>query len=159
MTETTPAVVDETTFAVTRSVLIRAHRSAVWEAITTPELIEEWLGQKASFDSLAVGARGVFGWDGYGDFPVEIVELDEPSVFAFRWGEVGGHTLTDENSTVARYTIEEVPEGTLLTVVETGFDRLAGDAASRRSRADENRKGWNEELDELVAFLEKQDSA
>jgi len=158
MTATTPATIDDGTLTITRRVLVRADRDAVWAALTVPELLTEWFGEKASFEVLSAGGRGILGWTGYGDFPIRIEELQEPGVFAFRWGEVEAVTLTEDNSTVARFTLDEVPEGTQLTVVETGFDRLAGDEASRRARAEGNREGWDDELDELVAFLEKQDS-
>lgn len=153
MTETTPAVVDDRTYDVTRTVLIRAHRSAVWEALTTPELIAEWFGDTATLDRLAVGGKGIFGWVDFGDVPIEIVEVEEPVAFAFRWGNDRG-----DETTLVRFTLDEVPEGTLLTVVETGFDALPGGDERRRTRANENRQGWDSELDELVAFLEKQDS-
>ena len=45
MTEATHAVVDDHTYDVTSSVLIRAHRSAVGKAITAPELFIEWFGK------------------------------------------------------------------------------------------------------------------
>lgn len=157
MTHTSPAIVDDETYTVTRIVLIRAHRQAVWEAITTPELMTEWFGQKAEFEAIAIGAVGTLGWDGYGDSPVEIVELDEPAVFAFRWGQEG-KPMDESTATLVRFTLDDDPDGTRLTLVESGFNRIAGDDEHRRKRADENRQGWDEELDELVAFLEKQDS-
>jgi uncharacterized protein YndB with AHSA1/START domain len=158
MTEQTiPAFVHDDTYAVERTVLIRTDRHKVWAALTTPELITEWFGQQASFDSFAVGSRGTFGFDGYGEAPVEIVAIDEPDVFAFRWsGSVA--ELSEENSTLVRFTLAQVPDGTALTVIETGFNTLAGDDTFQRGRAEENRTGWDSELDELVAFLEKQDS-
>jgi uncharacterized protein YndB with AHSA1/START domain len=148
-----PAFVHDETYAVERTVLIRTDRGKVWAALTTPELITEWFGQRAAFDSFAVGSRGTFGFDGYGEAPVEIVEIDEPDVFAFRWGTADA-PLDEENSTLVRFTLAEVSEGTALTVVETGFNTLAGDDAFCRGRAEDNRGGWDSELDELVAFLE-----
>jgi uncharacterized protein YndB with AHSA1/START domain len=80
--------------------------------------------------------------------------LVEPSVFAFRWA----NHLTDAGETLVRFTLDEVPEGTMLRVVESGFDGLDVSDGRRRELADDNRGGWNSELDELVALLEKQDS-
>jgi hypothetical protein len=51
---------------------------------------------------------------------------------------------------VFRFTLEEIPEGTALTVVETGFDGLTDPAAAMAS----NREGWTSEIDELVAYAE-----
>jgi len=153
MTSTSPARIDADAWSVTRTVRIDADRSRVWASITRPELIAQWFGQSATLDRLAVGGTGTFRWDGYNDdFPVLIVEFDPETVFAYRWGR-RDEPLRDDNSTVARFTLSDDGDATLLTVVETGFDNLAGDAAHRGSRLEENRGGWDSELDELVAFL------
>lgn len=157
MHESTPASIDHELSTVTRTVLIRAHRSAVWEAITTPELISEWFELPTTFERFEEGAVGVFTWEARGDIPLEIAEIDEPTVFAWRWG-TAGLPMDDDHSTLVRFTLEEVREGTLLVVVESGFATLAGDDEYRRTRLDENRGGWDAELDNLVAFLERQDS-
>ncbi|HUG74346.1 MAG TPA: SRPBCC family protein [Acidimicrobiia bacterium] len=145
---TMPARIDAEQYTVTRSVFIAASRERVWEAITVPEEIAKWFGQPARFNSLTVGADGSFGWEGYGEFPVRIEEVDEPAVFAFTWG-TPGEPITPQNSTTARFTLEEVDGGTLLTVVESGFADLADPADSM----EDNRGGWDSELDELVAYL------
>jgi uncharacterized protein YndB with AHSA1/START domain len=146
---TTPARIDAEQYTVTRTVFITAPRERVWEALTVPEQITRWFGQTARFDSLTVGASGSFGWEGYGEFPVRIEEVDEPAAFAFTWG-TPGEPITPQNSTTARFTLEEVDDGTLLTVVESGFADLEDPAASM----EDNRGGWDSELGELVAYLE-----
>jgi uncharacterized protein YndB with AHSA1/START domain len=55
-----------------------------------------------------------------------------------------------------RFTLEETADGTRLTVVETGWTWTDDD--ERRAEAQETVAGWNEELDQLVALLERQDS-
>jgi uncharacterized protein YndB with AHSA1/START domain len=158
MTETTPASVDEETLEVRRVVLIRAPRERVWEALTTPELIAEWFGDTTTLSGSTVGSTGVFGWDNYGDSAVEVVESVENEVFAFRWESEAGRGLSADNSTVARFTLEDDAAGTRLTVVERGFSELRGDRDAQRKLAGGNREGWDSELDELKAFLERQDS-
>jgi hypothetical protein len=49
------------------------------------------------------------------------------------------------------FELEEVPEGTRLTVTETGFDRVP---VSRRSKAyRENDEGWAEQLKAIAQYL------
>lgn len=140
---------------VTRTVHINAHRSAVWAAITEPALISEWFGDTAVFD-LRVGGTGAMGWNEWGEFHIVVEEIDQPSAFAFRWARVKDADPTPSNSTLVRFTLADKDGGTQLTVLETGWEQYDGDVATGMK---ENTEGWVEELDELVAFLEKQDSA
>lgn len=151
MSQQPAAVVDSETFTVTRTVRIKTTPDRVWAAITRPDLITQWLGNKAELPDLRVGGAGTFGFEGYGEFPVRIDEYDEPAVFAFTWGTPGA-PLAADNSTLVRYTL--VPDGddaTILSVVESGFGLLGRDPVEAMNS---NREGWTSELDELVAYLE-----
>jgi uncharacterized protein YndB with AHSA1/START domain len=139
---------------VTRTLHIAAHRSAVWAAITEPELISEWFGDTAELD-LRLGGTGAMGWNEWGTFRLIVEEIDEPNAFAFRWARVKDVDPRKGNSTLVRFTLAEKDGGTQLTVLETGWEDYEGDVAAGMK---ENTAGWLEELDELVAFLEKQDS-
>ena len=155
MTINQPSVVDSGEFTVRRTITIAAPPEKVWAAITDTRHIARWFGQTAELDDLAVGARGVFGFEGYGDFPVRIEELDPPRMIAYRWSTDNAHAHGPDDdvfarSTVFRFTLEPLEGGTQLTVVESGFNTLADPAASMES----NRGGWNSELDELVSYLE-----
>ena len=154
MTVNDPSIVDADAFTVRRTVTIAATPDKVWAAVTRPELISQWFGNVAQLDRLEVGAEGSFGFEGYGVFPVRIEELDEPRAIAYRWGNENATPteLDSAPSTVFRFTLEPLDGGasTRLTVVESGFDALGDPTAAMES----NRGGWNEELDELVAFLE-----
>jgi uncharacterized protein YndB with AHSA1/START domain len=140
--------------SITRTVHIGAHRSAVWAAITEPELISEWFGDATRLD-LRVGGVGVLTWDAHGSVRLVVEEIDEPNSFAFRWARDFDIDPTPGASTLVRFTLADRDGGTELTVVESGWEDVAGDVT--RGMAD-NSAGWIEELDELVAFLEKQDS-
>jgi YVTN family beta-propeller protein len=151
------AVVDTDNYTVSRTVHIQASPARVWAALTRSDLITEWFGNKAYLPDLRVGGEGVFGFEGYGEFPVRIDEYDEPAVFAFTWGtppapaEGEAANLTPENSTQVRFTLVADGEATILSVVESGFGLLGRDPNEAMSS---NRQGWTDELDELVAYLE-----
>ncbi|MFF1635626.1 SRPBCC family protein [Leifsonia sp. NPDC058248] len=152
MTENEPSVVDRDEFTVRRTITIAAPLEKVWAAITEVEHIARWFPQAAVLDGVAVGAGGVFTFEGYGDVPVQIEELDPPRMIAYRWGSDSSRDLRVDldRSTVFRFTLEPVATGTQLTVVESGFDALTDPATSMEN----NRGGWDSELDELVAYLE-----
>jgi len=139
---------------VTRTVHINAHRSAVWDAITVPELITEWFGNTADLE-LTIGAPGRLGWDDFGEFRIVIEEIDEPNVFAFRWAREKDTDPRPGNSTLVRFRLADKDGGTELTVRETGWEEFEGDVEAAMQ---DNTGGWISELDELVAFLDKQDS-
>lgn len=139
---------------VTRSLHIGAHRSAVWEALTVPELLGEWFGDSAELDP-RVGGAGVLTWDDWGSFRLVIETLDAPITFAFRWARERDADPGPDNSTLATFTLSEHDGGTEVTVVETGWDRLAGDVDAAMA---DNATGWERELGHLRDFLERQDS-
>jgi uncharacterized protein YndB with AHSA1/START domain len=154
-----PATIDDSAFAVRRTVTIAAPIDKVWAAITEPAHLVRWFGQRAELPELAVGARGMLGFDGYGDYPLRIEELDPPRAIAYRWSNDDTTSPADPGapeevvfarSTVFRFTLEEIADGTVLTVVETGFDTLSDPVAAMAS----NRRGWTDEIDELVAYVE-----
>jgi uncharacterized protein YndB with AHSA1/START domain len=136
-----------------RSILIDAPRASVWAALTEPEKISEWFGDSTELSPLAVGTVGTFSWDGYGTFPVEITAIEPMDLFAYRWANAPGGTLAADASTLVTFTLSDREGGTELTVVETGFESLAGGTVLRRRRLEENRDGWTSELDELRALF------
>jgi uncharacterized protein YndB with AHSA1/START domain len=154
VTQTTPSIVDEENFSVTRTVVIHASRSAVWAALTQPALIAQWFGQTAELPELVVGGTGEFGWVEYDNFAkVLITAVDEKRTFAYRWATSVDEVRSD-NSTEVRFTLTDADDGTVLTVVETGFELVKPDLAGQRAELEDHRSGWNEELDELVTLLE-----
>jgi hypothetical protein len=54
--------------------------------------------------------------------------------------------------TLVEFRLDEVPDGTRVTVVETGFDSIS---LPRRARAfEENQQGWTEQVANLQRHVE-----
>jgi uncharacterized protein YndB with AHSA1/START domain len=138
---------------VTRTVHIQASRSSVWKALTDPEVMVKWFGDSVGFSALEPGAAGSIDWDGYGSFPIEITEVAPEGSFGFRWSGIPAEKL-DEYSTHVRFTLADAGAGTDVTVIESGFETLPGGTLYRRERLEQNREGWDVELDELAMLLE-----
>lgn len=138
---------------VVRTVHIEAPRASVWEALTVPESMNKWFGDTAEFTALEPGATGSINYEGYGKFPIEITEVVPNEAFGFRWSGIPADQL-DEYSTHVRFEIVDADGGTDVTVVESGFDTIPGGTRYRRDRLEQNREGWDVELDELAMFLE-----
>lgn len=154
MTENEGSVVDEETFSVRRTIRIAAPIGKVWQAITEPEHISRWFG-KTVLEGAGVGATGTMTFPDDGSVPLRVEELDEMRLISYRWGNDDAAaerpgTLDEATSTVFTFSLEEIADGTQLTVVESGFERTSDPAANLES----HRTGWEVELDKLVALLE-----
>ena len=102
--------------AVTREIVLPANADEVWEAITEPDRMGDWFGAEVHLD-LWPGGEAEFVEDD-GVVRRGVVEEVEPGrKLAYRWWPDGEHRDRDES--LVELTIEEVPSGTRLVVVET----------------------------------------
>ena len=138
-----------------KTVILRAPRARVWRALTDPAQFSEWFGVVLK-DPFVPGARvqGPVTHPGYEHLTMDIIiERVEPErLFSWRW-QPGGDPDIDpaEPMTLVVFELEEVSEGTRLTVTETGFDRIP---VARRSRAyRENDEGWTGQMGNLRQYL------
>lgn len=141
------------TFTVRRTINIGAPIARVWSAITEPAHISRWFGQ-AAFIGTGVGATGTLTWPDYGAVPVRVEAIGPPRMISYCWCNDDGAgalpaTVDEQHSTVFTFTLEELPDGNQLTVVETGFETTSAPAANLES----HRTGWDEELDKLTALV------
>ncbi len=144
-----------TTLDITRTIDIHAPAKKVWAAITDPALIAQWFGDTAEFVA-EPGARGEFGWaDHGGAFRILVEHVEEPTTLVYRWAREFDVDPEPGNSTLVRFDLEEIPQGTRLTVFETGFEALPDPQGAH----DGNTTGWRAELGELVAFVEAKEAA
>ncbi|HEV2086152.1 MAG TPA: SRPBCC family protein [Gemmatimonadales bacterium] len=85
-------------------------------------------------------------------FEVTVEQMEPERLFSWRW-QPGGDSDPDpaEPTTLVVFELEEVPEGTRLTVTETGFDRIP---VGRRAKAyRENDQGWTGQLESLRKYV------
>jgi len=149
VTPNPPSFVDPEAFTVSRTISIAAAPEQVWEAITRPEHIAKWSSFTPSMDRIAVGGEGAWVLPNYGSTPITIEEIDPPVSISYRWGPSGADVVDPAASTVFRFTLEAVAGGTMLTVVESGFERFA-DATDQ---LESHRQGWDSQLDALAAYF------
>lgn len=143
-----------------REVFLKAPRARVWRALTDADEFGKWFGAEMK-DSFAPGARarGRVTHPGYEHMTMDItIERMEPErVFSWRWhpgAAEPGQDFAEEPTTLVVFELTEVPGGTLLKVVETGFDRLP---LGRRARAfRENSEGWTEQMENIAKHVAAQ---
>jgi len=114
--------VDEGTPWVERETLVEASPDEVWEALTDEDRLEEWLAPDVELDPVEGGEIAVRDGD---DERQGIVEtMEEGERFAFTWSRPG------EGESFVEFTIEGLPGGSRVTVVETPLHSAATDAAA-----------------------------
>ena len=140
-----------------KTVVLRAPRSRVWQALTDPEAFAQWFGVEFT-GPLAPGGRvtGRITHPGYEHVPFDItIERMEPEqVFTWRWhpnSVDAGIDHSTEPTTLVSFELTDVAEGTLLTVVESGFD---GIPLWRRATAYRgNDEGWTHQMVAIERYL------
>lgn len=137
------------TLDITRSIDIKATPEKVWAALTEADLIAQWFGDTCEFDA-SPGGTGFFGWPHHGRHRVVVEHVDKPKTLVYRWAREADVEPVTGNSTVVRFDLTELADGTRLTLLETGFDELP----EPQSAHDDNTGGWKAELGELVEFVE-----
>jgi uncharacterized protein YndB with AHSA1/START domain len=135
-----------------REISIDAPVDRVWAVLTEPELLSSWfsMGGPASID-LRPGGIMRLDHGQYGVFLTRIVEVDRPRYLAYRWASAyPEQEATDDNSTLVEFTLTPAGDGTLLRLVESGFERLdiPADKAATASHASHS-QGWPEVLQDL----------
>lgn len=127
----------------------------VWRAITSPEELSRWFGDKITLDPV-VGSEINFIWHEHGTSSGVVEEYDPPNRFAYRWRTHGveeSEPLAPGNSTLVTFTLTPTAVGTRLYLLETGFASLP--ESIREKSHLENTSGWKTELGELVEYLEQ----
>lgn len=132
-----------------KRVVLRAPRSRVWRALAEADEFGKWFGVKLE-SPFVEGAtvRGQITYPGYEHLTMEVVvERIEPErYFAYRWHPYAVEPDTDyshEPMTLVEFRLDETGEGTVLTIVESGFDRIP---LARRAEAFRmNEGGWTEQ--------------
>jgi uncharacterized protein YndB with AHSA1/START domain len=136
----------ESTDHIEKTVVLRAPLSRVWRALADSQELGTWF--RAALDGPFVAGettRGHITHPGYEHLKMELeVERIEPErLLSFRWHPNAVDPERDysaEPTTLVEFRLEEVPEGTRLTVIESGFDRIP--AARRGEAFRNNAEGW-----------------
>ena len=134
-----------------RNVMIKAARSRVWRAISNAGEFGDWFGVDFKGKAFVPGkvTLGKITYPGFEHLTMEVlVEQVEPErLLSWRWHPAAIDPKVDysqEPTTLVVFELKEVEGGTLLTVVESGLDKIP---LSRRAEAFRlNSSGWDEQM-------------
>jgi uncharacterized protein YndB with AHSA1/START domain len=134
-----------------KQIVIRAPRSRVWRAIANRTEFGEWFGVRFPAGTFSAGehVQGNITHPGYEHLTMDldVVEVSPETRLSFRWHPYAIDPSVDyssEEQTLVTFTLEDAPEGTLLTVVESGFDRVPLHRRAEAFRMNEN--GWSQQM-------------
>jgi uncharacterized protein YndB with AHSA1/START domain len=149
-----------------KQIVLRAPRSRVWRALSTAEEFGHWFGMR--FDApfqpgakltgvmvpTAVDPEVAKAQQPHAGKPFELVmeKIEPERLVSFRWHPFAiepGVDYSAEPTTLIEFILEDAPGGVLLTVRETGFDRIP---LARRAKAFKaNEGGWAK----VITLIEK----
>lgn len=143
-----------------KTVTLRAPRSKVWRAISNADEFGKWFGAKLDGD-FAEGAsvKGKILNPRYEHIQMELlIERIQPErFFSYRWHPYAIDPKTDyssEPTTLVEFRLDEADGGTLLTIIESGFDRIPLSRRAEAFRADEG--GWTGQIKNIARYVESE---
>jgi uncharacterized protein YndB with AHSA1/START domain len=152
--------VTQSTDRIEKQVTLRAVRSKVWQALTDSQQFGEWF--RVNLEGPFVTGTPINGnilHPGYEHvkFTAWVEAIQPEHYFSFRWHPYGVDKDVDyslEPTTLCEFRLEDVPEGTRLTLVESGFDALPAERRDIALRM--NTKGWEAQLEKNIReYVEK----
>lgn len=141
-----------------KQILLRAPKSRVWQALTDARQFGEWFRVRLE-GQFAPGRRitGKMTYPGYEGWPFDamVERMDAESYFSMRWAPQVQDREVDydkDPTTLVEFRLDEVPEGTRLTTVESGFENIP--AALRDKVFRGNDEGWSIQTQNIKAYVQ-----
>ena len=153
-----------------KQVILRAPLPRVWQALTDADQFGQWFGVR--FNGRFEATKPISGsiapttvdpdvakmqkpYEGM-KFDIVIDRIEPMKLFSFRWHPFAIDPKVDysrEPMTLVEFTLQEVSEGVLLTITESGFDKIP---IERRATAfTSNEGGWAAQTNLIRKYVEK----
>ena len=149
------------TNSVERSIVINAPRERVWLALSDAEKFGTWFGANLKGQTFESGkrVRGPMASANCGHdkayFDAVLERIEPQDVLAYSWHPYAVDPAIDyaqEESTLVTFTLSDAPgNGTLLTVLETGFDKVPPHRRQEAYRMHSG--GWEAQLKNVMRYV------
>ena len=138
---------------------LKAPVSLVWRALTDYREFGEWL--RVKFDEPFVPGQvshGQLTYPGYEHCKLEVIvqKMEPEHLFSFTWHPYAVEIEKDysgETPTLVEFRLEKIEHGTLLLLIESGFDKIPNDRRFEAFRMNDN--GWTEQMKNIESYVEK----
>jgi len=153
-----------------KQILLRAKRSRVWRALTDSGEFGTWFGVKLEGPFKAgTPVRGTIvptkvdaevakmqkPYEGFAfEFTVDRIEPEH--LFSFRWHPNAvekGVDYSAEPTTLVAFELKDADGGILLTITESGFDRIPLERRAKAFAANDG--GWAKQCELIEKYLEQ----
>ena len=136
---------------------LKAPVSRVWRALTDYREFGEWF--RVKLDGPFVPgqvSRGQITYPGYEHVTLEAVtqKMEPERLFSFTWHPYAVDPSMDyskETPTLVEFTLEKTATGTLLTVTESGFDKIPSERRLEAFRMNDG--GWTEQVKNIENYV------
>jgi len=151
-----------------KKVLLHAPLNRVWRAISDSAEFGAWFGMKfhgpfargATMRGMIIPtsvdaevAKAQKPYEGLA-FEIVIDQIEPERLFSFRWHPGAVDPAVDysvEPTTLVTFTLEQAADGVMLTLTESGFDRIP---LARRAKAfASNDGGWDAQMKLIAQYL------
>jgi uncharacterized protein YndB with AHSA1/START domain len=142
---------------VEKKIEIKAPVSRVWQALTDYREFGEWFRVKLDGPFVAGEvSRGHMTYPGYEHYKWEVVvkQIVPERLFSYTWHPYAldqSRDYSQETPTLVEFRLEKTVNGTLLTVTESGFDKVPQDRRDEAYRANDN--GWSIQVKNIEEYL------
>ncbi len=151
-----------------KKIVLKASRERVWRAISDSSQFGTWFG--VEFDGPFAAGAHLAGSMRPTQVDPEVAKLQEPhkgkrfqiwvecvepqTRFAFRWHPFAidpNHDYSKEPMTLVSFELSDAPGGTLLTVIESGFDSIPIERRAQAFQANDG--GWTKQTQLIEKYL------
>jgi len=143
-----------------RKVLINASLARVWRAVSDAGEFGDWFGVNFKGKTFVAGEhiQGKITYPGYEHLNMDVlIERIVPEhLLSWRWHPAAIDPKADysqEPTTLVVFELKEVGTGTMLTVVESGLDRIP--PARRADVFRMNSSGWDQQMENVKKHVVK----
>jgi uncharacterized protein YndB with AHSA1/START domain len=141
-----------------KTVDLEAPVSRVWRALTDHQEFGTWfrVRMEGPFVPGQI-ARGHITYPGYEHLKWEVVvqKMEPERVFSFTWHPYAVDPKADysaELPTLVEFTLEKIPSGTRVRIVESGFDKLPPHRRDEAFRMNEG--GWSAQTENIARHVD-----
>jgi uncharacterized protein YndB with AHSA1/START domain len=134
-----------------RKILLKAPRARVWRALSNAAEFGSWFGVDFKGKTFVAGkpVRGQVTYPGYEHIAMEVLieKIVPEQILSWRWHPAAIDPSVDysqEPMTLVVFELKGGEGGTLLTVVESGLDKIP--LARRADVFRMNSSGWDEQM-------------
>jgi len=143
-----------------RKVLIKATRARVWRAVADAAEFGSWFGVDFKGKTFVAGksVQGKITYPGYEHLTMEVLidQVVPERLLSWRWHPAAIDPAVDysqEPMTLVVFELEEVEGGVMLSVVESGLDKIPLERRATVLRL--NSSGWDAQMENVKKHVAK----